>query len=48
MKQIYMKNMARSNTRNSRKWRDLKNFSTTLISPNEGHLRIRKVSIKGL
>ena len=38
--------MARSNTWNSRKWRDLKKFSTTPISPNKGHLRIRKVSIK--
>ena len=48
MQQIYMRNMARSNTWNSRKWRDPKYFSTTPISPNKGNLRTRNVSIKGL
>ena len=40
--------MARSNTQNSRKWRNTRYFSTTPISPKKDYLRIRQVSKRSL
>ena len=44
----FKKSLARSKKRNSRKWRNTWNFSTALISPKKGYLRVRQVSKRSL